>query len=48
MPAARCRLAGVYCFDAANVQITGNLQLTGAGYYVFKVAGTLTTRPACR
>jgi hypothetical protein len=38
--------AGVYCFDADNVQITGNVQLTGAGYYVFKVAGTLTTANA--
>jgi hypothetical protein len=34
---------GVYCFDADNVQLTGNLQLTGAGAYAFKVAGTLTT-----
>jgi hypothetical protein len=38
--------AGVYCFDADNVQITGNVQLTGAGYYVFKVTGTLTTASA--
>jgi Ice-binding-like len=37
---------GTYCFDTANVQITGNLQLTGPGYYVFKVDGTLTTSDA--
>jgi len=37
---------GTYCFDTPNVQITGGLQLTGAGYYVFKVGGTLTTSDA--
>jgi hypothetical protein len=34
---------GVYCFDQDNVQITGNLTLTGPGEYVIKIAGTLTT-----
>lgn len=42
-PGGTLPTAGVYCFDADNVQISGNLQLTGSGFYVFKVAGTLTT-----
>jgi hypothetical protein len=34
---------GVYCFDQDNVQINGNITLTGPGEYVFKIAGTLAT-----
>ena len=34
---------GVYCFDQDNVQITGNVTMTGPGQFVLKVGGTLTT-----
>lgn len=33
---------GVYCF-ATSAQLTGNLPLSGAGVYIFKIGTTLTT-----
>lgn len=33
---------GVYCF-ATSAQLTGNLPLSGAGVYIFKIGSTLTT-----
>jgi hypothetical protein len=45
-PGGTLATPGVYCFDASDVQITGNVVLSGAGQYVFKIAGTLTTGPA--
>jgi hypothetical protein len=33
---------GVYCFQVPDVQVTGELTLTGPGRYIFKVDGTLS------